>query len=78
MVVQAVIISLGLYKLPAALRDEIPVWDTRGLIAVIILHILVSEPLYYLLHRCFHGSYLYSHSHSVHHSSPVPQPFTGN
>ncbi|KAL8127028.1 very-long-chain aldehyde decarbonylase CER3-like [Apium graveolens] len=76
MVVQAMIVLLGLYKLPAALRDEIPVWDARGLIAVIILHIVVSEPLYYLVHRCFHGSYLYSHYHSVHHSSPVPQPFT--
>lgn len=78
MVLQAVIVSLGLCILPAVPRDQIPLWDRRGLIAILVLHMFVTEPLYYMLHKCFHGSYLYDRYHSVHHSSPVPQPFTGN
>lgn len=69
--------SLGMYMFPV-LTNLLPVWDTRGFIAVMILHMAVSEPLYYYLHKCFHGNYLFNHYHSLHHSSPVPQPFTGN
>lgn len=68
--------SLGFYML----QDQInlPIWDLRGFLAIIILHITISEPLYYFLHKCFHGKYLFNNYHSLHHSSPVPQPYTGN
>uniref|UniRef100_A0A0V0IJU1 Protein ECERIFERUM 3-like n=1 Tax=Solanum chacoense TaxID=4108 RepID=A0A0V0IJU1_SOLCH len=71
---QAMIGSLGFYML----QDQInlPLWDFRGFLAIIILHITISEPLYYFLHKCFHGNYLFNNYHSLHHSSPVPQPFT--
>uniref|UniRef100_A0A1S4DFV9 Protein ECERIFERUM 3 n=1 Tax=Nicotiana tabacum TaxID=4097 RepID=A0A1S4DFV9_TOBAC len=55
---------------------NIPLWDFKGFLAVAILHIAISEPLYYFLHKKFHGSYLFNHYHSLHHSSPVLQPFT--
>ncbi|KAG8471674.1 hypothetical protein CXB51_036838 [Gossypium anomalum] len=35
-----------------------------------------QEPLYYWAHRLFHKPYLFNHYHSLHHSSPVPHPFT--
>ncbi|GAB4853620.1 Very-long-chain aldehyde decarbonylase cer3 [Ancistrocladus abbreviatus] len=56
--------------------NNLPIWDTRGLITALILHVVVSEPLYYFFHRLFHGDFLFTHYHSLHHSSPVPQPFT--
>lgn len=59
--------------------SEMPVWNTRGIIAALILHIGVSEPLYYWVHRrLFHGSNLfYTRYHSLHHLSKVTQSFTG-
>ena len=57
--------------------SDLPVWNTRGVIAALILHIGVSEPLYYWVHRCFHGNYLFTRYHSLHHASTVTQSFTG-
>ncbi|WOG96836.1 hypothetical protein DCAR_0416173 [Daucus carota subsp. sativus] len=74
-ILQGMIASLGLYMFPL-LTEVIPVWEPKGLIAIMILHIIVSEPLYYWAHRWFHGHYLFSRFHSFHHSSAVPQPFT--
>lgn len=54
------------------------IWDTKGLIAALVLHMLVSEPLYYWIHRLLHSNtHLFNAYHSGHHASPVPQPFTG-
>ncbi|GAB4838179.1 Very-long-chain aldehyde decarbonylase cer3, variant 3 [Ancistrocladus abbreviatus] len=58
------------------LTNHLPVWDIRGLITALMLHVAVSEPLYYFFHRLFHGDFLFTHYHSLHHSSPVAQPFT--
>ncbi|XP_070044054.1 very-long-chain aldehyde decarbonylase CER3-like isoform X2 [Nicotiana tabacum] len=66
--------SLVFYMLKDLIN--LPLWDFKGLMAVAILHIAISEPLYYFLHKKFHGSYLFNHYHSLHHSSPVLQPFT--
>ncbi|KAK4337604.1 hypothetical protein RND71_042091 [Anisodus tanguticus] len=71
---QAIMGSLGFYMLQGLV--DLPLWDLRGFLAIIILHIAISEPLYYFLHKCFHGSYLFNNYHSLHHSSPVPQPLT--
>nr|GLL45403.1 protein ECERIFERUM 3-like [Ipomoea trifida] len=74
LILQAFMASLGFIMFPETI--SLPSWDTRGVIAAILLHILVSEPLYYCLHKCFHGSYLFTHYHSLHHSSAVQHPFT--
>lgn len=59
--------------------NSLPLWNTKGLIALIVLHVTFSEPLYYFLHRSFHrNNYFFTHYHSFHHSSPVPHPMTGN
>lgn len=57
---------------------NLPLWNAKGFIAVLILHVGVAEPLFYVFHRYFHTHYFFTHYHSLHHSSPVPQSFTGN
>ncbi|KAJ7955715.1 protein ECERIFERUM 3 [Quillaja saponaria] len=74
LILQAVIASIACYMFP--FLENLPLWSTRGVIAALILHVCVSEPLYYWVHRKFHGDYLFAHYHSLHHSSPVPQSFT--
>ncbi|CAI9098643.1 OLC1v1035324C2 [Oldenlandia corymbosa var. corymbosa] len=71
---QAGLATLIYYMFPDLVN--LPLWNTRGFIAVVLLHITTSEPLYYLTHKYFHGNYLFNNYHSLHHSSPVPQPFT--
>ncbi|KAJ4709436.1 protein ECERIFERUM 3-like [Melia azedarach] len=75
---QALIASLVYYSFPSF--QNLPLWNTKGFITLLILHVTVSEPLYYFLHRYFHKNhYLFTHYHSLHHSSPVPQvPTAGN
>ncbi|KAJ8750974.1 hypothetical protein K2173_016155 [Erythroxylum novogranatense] len=73
---QALIASMACVIFPSFLEDA-PIWNTGGLFTILILHVAISEPLYYWLHRCFHTSYLFKHYHSLHHSSPVVHPFTG-
>ncbi|KAI4335487.1 hypothetical protein L6164_014127 [Bauhinia variegata] len=74
LILQALIASLFYYTFPVL--QNLPLWSTKGVIAALILHVAVSEPLYYWAHRKFHGDYLFRHYHSLHHSSPVPQSFT--
>ncbi|KAF3452866.1 hypothetical protein FNV43_RR03299 [Rhamnella rubrinervis] len=74
-ILQALIGSLACYIFPF-FHETLPLWNAKGLITLLILHIGVSEPLYYWVHRSFHGNYLFTNYHSLHHSSPVPQPFT--
>ncbi|CAN4115316.1 unnamed protein product [Withania somnifera] len=71
---QAVMASLAYYTFPNLVN--LPTWDLNGFMVITILHIVFSEPLYYYLHKCFHGSYLFRYYHSLHHSSAIPQPFT--
>lgn len=56
--------------------NTLPLWNLKGFIASLLLHVTISEPLYYRAHRIFHKPYLFNHYHSLHHSSPVPHPFT--
>lgn len=63
------------YLLP--FLQDLPVWNGKGLITSLVLHMGVSEPLYYWVHRQFHANDFYQNYHSLHHSSPVPHPFTG-
>ncbi|XP_019169492.1 PREDICTED: protein ECERIFERUM 3-like [Ipomoea nil] len=54
----------------------IPFWDWRGAACCLVLHIGISEPLYYLLHRLLHSPRLYPLYHWLHHDSIVPHPYT--
>lgn len=75
-ILQALIASMASYMF--RFLENLPLWNANGFIAVLTLHMAVSEPLYYWLHRYLHGNQLFAHYHSLHHSSPVPQSFTGN
>ncbi|KAL9683313.1 hypothetical protein QQ045_015133 [Rhodiola kirilowii] len=56
---------------------DLPLWSFESLLAVLCLHILISEPLFYWSHRLLHGNkFLFSNYHSLHHSFPVPHPQT--
>ncbi|WZY81122.1 hypothetical protein YC2023_027506 [Brassica napus] len=81
---QAVLATMICYMSPPLMMINstiplaIPLWNTKGLIMLLVLHVTFSEPLYYFLHRSVHrNNYLFTHYHSFHHSSPVPNPMTG-
>ncbi|KAK7265329.1 hypothetical protein RJT34_32948 [Clitoria ternatea] len=74
LILQALVASLACYMFP--FLQHLPPWNLKGLIVALILHVGVSEPVYYWVHRRFHGDYLFTNYHSLHHSSPVPVPFT--
>jgi len=57
--------------------SELRVWDPRGWGLALLLHVTVSEPVFYWAHRALHRAPLFSHYHAKHHSSPVTQPLTG-
>ncbi|KAL7586819.1 hypothetical protein Lser_V15G38053 [Lactuca serriola] len=75
LILQALIASLAIYLFPYGFAN-LSVWETKGLVVIVVLHVFVSEPLYYWMHRLLHGNYLYIPYHSFHHSSTVPQPVT--
>jgi sterol desaturase/sphingolipid hydroxylase (fatty acid hydroxylase superfamily) len=56
---------------------QLPLWNLTGVPIAILLHIAISEPLYYWAHRGFHRGSLFSNYHYLHHSIRVPQPCTG-
>ncbi|KAK8951617.1 Protein ECERIFERUM 3 [Platanthera zijinensis] len=56
---------------------EFPLWDLKGLFIALLLHVAVSEPLFYWTHRAFHSEQLFGRYHTLHHSSPIPNSFTG-
>ncbi|KAK3133380.1 hypothetical protein QOZ80_6AG0535810 [Eleusine coracana subsp. coracana] len=75
LMLQILMAATAFYAFPT-LRS-LPLWDARGLAVAALLHVLVTEPLFYAAHRAFHHSgHLYACYHSLHHSSKVPQPFT--
>lgn len=75
-ILQAIVGAIMCYMVPS-LTNWGKVWDIKGLIAAMILHMVVSEPLYYWIHRNFHAHpNFFKNYHSLHHSSPVPQPYT--
>ncbi|OWM89944.1 hypothetical protein CDL15_Pgr012581 [Punica granatum] len=74
LILQALMASAAYYTFPSL--EGLPLWNTSGLITALILHIGVSEPLYYWVHRGFHGQFLFQNYHSLHHRSAIPQPST--
>ncbi|KAK6944289.1 putative domain Wax2, C-terminal [Dillenia turbinata] len=73
-ILQALIASMACYTFP--ILTKLPFSDRRGFLCTILLHMTVSEPLYYLVHRYLHKDHLFTHYHSLHHSSAVPLSFT--
>ncbi|KAJ8501302.1 hypothetical protein OPV22_011854 [Ensete ventricosum] len=74
LILQALLGSVVLCRAPSL--EEMPLLELKGCVIALVLHVVVSEPLFYMAHRCFHRGYLFTHYHSIHHSSPVPQPIT--
>ncbi|KAK4757717.1 hypothetical protein SAY87_019018 [Trapa incisa] len=75
LILQALMASIAYYTFPSL--QGLPLWNTGGLITALVLHMGVSEPLYYWIHRCTHAQQaLFRDYHSLHHGSPVPQPST--
>jgi sterol desaturase/sphingolipid hydroxylase (fatty acid hydroxylase superfamily) len=75
LILQALVATIVCYIFP--FLQHLPIWNVKGLIVALILHVGVSEPLYYLVHKKFHEDYLFTNYHSLHHSSHVPTPLTG-
>ncbi|KAL7097332.1 hypothetical protein ACP275_10G137800 [Erythranthe tilingii] len=71
---QAIVAALVLYVFRTL--EKQPLWNKKGFAAALALHVAISEPLFYSIHKCFHGKYLFENYHFLHHSSPVPQPYT--
>ncbi|CAN8248407.1 unnamed protein product [Cochlearia groenlandica] len=78
---QAIIASMVCYYMspPLMIMNSLPLWNAKGLVALIVLHVTFSEPLYYFIHRCLHSyNYFFMHYHSFHHKSQVPHPMTSS
>ncbi|KAM7252570.1 hypothetical protein ACFE04_008079 [Oxalis oulophora] len=73
-ILQAVILGMVCYIFPCF--QNLPVWNIKGFVAVVLLHVAVSEPLYYWAHRQFHKEPFFTNYHSLHHSFPVLTPLT--
>lgn len=74
-ILQALVGSLAYFSFPSL--AYLPLWNTKGILCCLILHMMVSEPLYYWTHRIMHSQYLFNNYHWQHHSSKVTHPFTG-
>ncbi|KAH8957646.1 hypothetical protein BDL97_07G103400 [Sphagnum fallax] len=59
--------------------SNLPMWNMRGLIILLLLHAGPVEFLYYWIHRAFHSQpLLFQSYHSFHHLSVVTEPPTGS
>ncbi|CAN6449649.1 unnamed protein product [Victoria cruziana] len=56
--------------------DSLPLFNFRGYTYALILHMAITESLYYFIHRMFHSDHLFQNYHSLHHLSAVTQPYT--
>ncbi|CAA3030940.1 ECERIFERUM 3-like isoform X2 [Olea europaea subsp. europaea] len=74
LILQAIVASFSYLSFPSL--SNLPIWDIKGIVSCLILHILISEPLYYWLHRLLHSKHLFPRYHWLHHSSKVLHPFT--
>ncbi|MCO5603879.1 hypothetical protein L7F22_058033 [Adiantum nelumboides] len=61
-----------------ARAENLPAWDSWGLLIVFLMHIGPVEWLYYWGHRALHHHFLFTRYHQHHHSAFVPQPISAN
>uniref|UniRef100_A0ACD5USG6 Uncharacterized protein n=1 Tax=Avena sativa TaxID=4498 RepID=A0ACD5USG6_AVESA len=75
---QVILLGLASYLTYAATPSVrlMPMWDTKGAIITVLLHIGPVEFVYYWFHRALHHHFLYSRYHSHHHTSIVTEPIT--
>ncbi|KAI3996586.1 hypothetical protein MKX01_009418 [Papaver californicum] len=74
-ILQAFMACMAYYTFP--FLWNLPLWNSKGIIFALLLHVGVSEPLYYWIHRfVLHNDFMFKNYHSIHHASPVPQSFT--
>ncbi|KAJ8500047.1 hypothetical protein OPV22_010599 [Ensete ventricosum] len=74
LILQALLGSIISHHAPPL--EDLPILGLKGCIIALLLHVGVSEPVFYLANRCFHGGSLFTHYHSIQHASPVPTPMT--
>nr|XP_027121909.1 protein ECERIFERUM 3-like isoform X1 [Coffea arabica]XP_027125226.1 protein ECERIFERUM 3-like isoform X1 [Coffea arabica] len=74
LILHAIVAVLAYWSFPSL--TNLPLWDGRGIFCCLALHIGVSEPVYYWLHRLLHSPNLFTDYHWLHHSSKVSHPFT--
>ncbi|KAK9100003.1 hypothetical protein Scep_023433 [Stephania cephalantha] len=73
-ILHGLIASVACYSLSYI---NLPLWNLKGIVCALIFHVGVSEPLYYFIHKKLHSNqYLFTHYHSLHHSSPVQECLT--
>ncbi|CAM6110926.1 unnamed protein product [Calypogeia fissa] len=58
--------------------NNFPLWDSKGIVFVLLLHAGPTEFGYYWLHRALHHHYLFTRYHSHHHASFVTEPVSGS
>ncbi|XP_051148022.1 very-long-chain aldehyde decarbonylase CER3-like [Andrographis paniculata] len=74
LILQSILGSLLCLSFPSL--ANLPMWDAKGAIFCVILHVAIAEPLYYWIHRLLHSPPLFWRYHWLHHSSEVLHPFT--
>ncbi|KAI9117282.1 hypothetical protein K1719_011448 [Acacia pycnantha] len=74
LILQTFIAAMAGYYFP--FLHDLPLFNFKGLLVAMLLHVGISEPLFYWLHRKFHEGYLFHHYHSLHHSASVTQSVT--
>ncbi|XP_065000184.1 very-long-chain aldehyde decarbonylase GL1-2-like [Musa acuminata AAA Group] len=74
LILQALLGSMISHHAPRL--EELPILGLQGCIIALLLHVGVSEPVFYLANRWFHSGSLFTHYHSIQHASPVPTPMT--
>ncbi|XP_039120343.1 very-long-chain aldehyde decarbonylase GL1-1-like [Dioscorea cayenensis subsp. rotundata] len=74
LILQAFMGAMAYYLLQGI--REFPKFNLLGCFIALLLHVMVTEPLFYFFHRLFHKGSLFTNYHSLHHSTLVPQAFT--
>lgn len=74
LILQAMVTSFSYLIFP--FLANLGMWNTRGVFYCLVLHVAVSEPLFYWIHRALHSPDLFRRYHWLHHSSKILHPFT--
>lgn len=76
-ILQAVIAAACAQRWGPSLIADLPFWNLKGVLLLMLLHMGPAELIYYCMHRAFHKNvYLYGGYHYLHHISNRPEPST--
>ncbi|KAL3684329.1 hypothetical protein R1sor_002351 [Riccia sorocarpa] len=73
-ILQALITTAAHVWLPGF--RQLPVWNARGMVTLLLLHMGPAEFVYYWLHRALHSEFMFRNYHSLHHASVHTEPGT--